>query len=167
MDTAGISAASLATLDLDPAPIRREWILEGEPVARCRHWSEGSDRTTSAMVWDCTAGTFRWYFGGDEIVHIIEGEVIVWGEDGAERRLGPGDAALFRAGTWAKWHVPHYVRKHAICRDSLPALVTFPLRATRKVKRIVGAVADRMAHRAAPITADPNLTLGMMAAMVG
>ncbi len=83
------SAESLAALDLDPAPIRPEWIIAGKPVARCRHWSDSSDGTTSAMVWDCTAGTFRWYFGGDEIVHIIEGEVMVAGEGVAARTLKP------------------------------------------------------------------------------
>jgi uncharacterized cupin superfamily protein len=138
------SAASLADFDLDPAPIRPEWVLEGSPVARCRHWSESSDGTTSAMVWDCTAGRFRWYFGGDEIVHIIEGEVVVAGDGVAERTLRPGDAALFRAGTWATWHVPHYVRKHAICRDSLPAAVTLPLRAARKAGRLVERLRQRL-----------------------
>lgn len=141
------SAASLASLDLDPAPIRPEWVLEGQPVARCRHWSDSSDGTTSAMVWDCTAGRFRWYFGGDEIVHVIEGEVIVSGEGVPERTLRPGDAALFRAGTWATWHVPHYVRKHAICRDSLPAFVTLPLRTVRKAGRVVERVRLGLAAR--------------------
>uniref|UniRef100_UPI0013D5B5E5 cupin domain-containing protein n=1 Tax=Klebsiella aerogenes TaxID=548 RepID=UPI0013D5B5E5 len=108
MPKTAIKAASLDQIELDPAPIRPEWILEGHPMARCRHWSDSSDGTTSAMVWDCTAGRFRWYFGGDEIVHIIEGEVIVRGDDTPERTLRPGDAALFRAGTWATWHVPHW-----------------------------------------------------------
>ncbi len=136
MSRASFVAASLADLDLDPAPIRPEWVLEGSPIARCRHWSDSSDGTTQAMAWDCTAGAFRWFFGGDEIVHIIEGEVIVTDEAGTARTLRPGDAALFRAGTWSTWRVPHYVRKHAICRDSLPAAVVVPLKATRKIGRI-------------------------------
>ncbi len=37
-------------------------------------------------MWECTAGTFRWYFGWDETVVIQEGAVEVTGEDG-ERRL--------------------------------------------------------------------------------
>jgi len=141
------SAASLADFDLDPAPIRAEWVLEGRPVARCRHWSDSSDGTTSAMVWDCTAGKFRWYFGGDEIVHIIEGEVVVSGDGAPARTLRPGDAALFRAGTWATWYVPHYVRKHAICRDSLPALVTLPLRTFRRAVRLVERLRQRLPAR--------------------
>jgi uncharacterized cupin superfamily protein len=142
MSRASFVAASLADLDLDPAPIRPEWVLEGAPVARCRHWSDSSDGTTQAMAWDCTAGAFRWFFGGDEIVHIIEGEVTVTDDAGAERTLRPGDAALFRAGTWSTWRVPHYVRKHAICRDSLPAAVVVPLRAGKKASRIAARLRD-------------------------
>ncbi|AVO45741.1 cupin domain-containing protein [Phreatobacter cathodiphilus] len=155
------SAASLADLDLDAAPIRPEWVLEGRPVARCRHWSDSSDGTTSAMVWDCTAGTFRWYFGGDEIVHIIEGEVVVSGDGAPARTLRPGDAALFRAGTWATWHVPHYVRKHAICRDSLPSAITFPLKATRKVFGLARRVRETVAARIG-LTAQQTIPLALM-----
>ena len=167
MQQAAINAASLATLDLDPAPIRPEWILEGQPVARCRHWSDSSDGTTSAMVWDCTAGRFRWFFGGDEIIHIIEGEVIVSGEGIPERRLGPGDAALFRAGTWATWHIPTYVRKHAICRDSLPAVVILPIKATRSARRVAQRIVNRIVLGMAGLAARPSLPMGFMVAVVG
>lgn len=156
------SAASLADLDLDPAPIRPEWVLEGQPVARCRHWSDSSDGTTSAMVWDCTAGTFRWYFGGDEIVHIIEGEVIVSGDGAPARTLRPGDAALFRAGTWATWHVPHYVRKHAICRDSLPSAIALPLKATRRAFSLARRVRESVAARIGLSTQQQSIPLALM-----
>lgn len=149
MSRASFDAASLATLELDPAPIRREWIIAGDPVARCRHWSNSSDGTTSAVVWDCTAGRFRWHFGGDEIVHIIAGEVTVAGEVGAPRTLRPGDAALFRAGTWSTWHVPSYVRKHAICRDSLPAAVALPLQAGRRAARMAAQLRTQLPGRLA------------------
>lgn len=155
-------AASLASLDLDPAPIRPEWILDGRPLARCRHWSDSSDGTTSAMVWDCTAGRFRWYFGGDEIVHIIEGEVIVTGDDGSHRTLRPGDAALFRAGTWSTWHVPHYVRKHAICHDSLPVAIALPLRATRRAGRLFLRLRETVARRLAPHLAAGRAPLALL-----
>lgn len=167
MRRAPFDAASLSNLELDPAPIRPEWILEGRPVARCRHWSDSSDGTTSAMVWDCTAGRFRWYFGGDEIVHIIEGEVIVSGEDAPERRLGPGDAALFRAGTWSTWHVPSYVRKHAICRDSLPVAITLPLRATRRAGQLFTRLREAVTGRVAPHVAAGRVPLALVAVMAG
>lgn len=167
MSRASFDAASLSSLDLDPAPIRPEWVLEGRPLARCRHWSDSSDGTTSAMVWDCTAGRFRWYFGGDEIVHIIEGEVIVAGDDGSHRTLRPGDAALFRAGTWSTWHVPHYVRKHAICRDSLPAIIALPLRAGRKAGRLAARLREALGTRLSPAIGQARVPLAMAVLMVG
>lgn len=71
-------------------------------------------------VWSCTAGTFRWQFTCDELVHIIEGSVQVTMPSGEQVTLGPNDSALFPAGEWTTWHVPEYVRKHAILRSPLP-----------------------------------------------
>lgn len=159
-------AASLSSLELAPAPIRPEWIVEGQPVARCRSWSDSSDGTTSALVWDCTAGRFRWYFGGDEIVHILEGEVVVSGEGTPERRLGPGDAALFRAGTWSTWHVPAYVRKHAICHDCLPAAIAVPYRAARRARRLFERLREAIAERSRPQLAIGRIPLALMALLV-
>lgn len=166
MPDMAITAASLDAIELDPAPIRPEWILDGRPVARCRQWSDSSDGTTSAMVWDCTAGRFRWYFGGDEIVHIIEGEVIVSGDGAPERTLKPGDAALFRAGTWATWHVPNYVRKHAICRDSLPVAITLPLKVTKKAARFANRLIDRFGYRLPSYASSEHLSFALIGAVV-
>ncbi|MEI8144057.1 MAG: cupin domain-containing protein [Alphaproteobacteria bacterium] len=130
-------ASRIDDVALSSAPIRPEWVISGEPQARAGEWSVSADRTTSAAIWDCTAGTFRWYFGGDEIVQILEGEVIVEGEGFERRALKVGDVALFRANTWAVWHVPHYVRKHAICRDPIPGVLAWSLRAVGRLMRSV------------------------------
>lgn len=140
-----LDAVNLHGISLEPAPIEPSWILEGTPVARTAVWSVSSDTTTTAMVWDCTAGRFRWFFGGDEIVSILEGEVTVTDAAGSERTLRPGDGALFRAGTWTVWHVPTYVKKVAICRDTLPKPVVVSLRAAQKVTRLAGRVKKRIA----------------------
>ena len=118
---------------LSPAPIPPDWIIDGDPRAASAEIARSADGACATCVWATTPGVFRWHFKGDEIVTIVEGEVYVCDENSAhERRLGPGDAALFRAGTWSTWHVPHYVRKHAICRDSLPAAIAVPLRLSRR-----------------------------------
>ena len=154
MQSAAIECAHLDTLSLTAAPIRPEWIIAGRPVARARPLTVSSDGTGSSFAWDCTAGSFHWFFGGDELVHILEGEVHV--ESGlTQRRLGPGDVALFRAGTWARWHVPVYVRKLAVCQDALPAPVSLLLTVRRKVRRL----SDRLFGEAGvlpPETARPR-----------
>ncbi|NKF31385.1 DUF861 domain-containing protein, partial [Pseudomonas sp. BGM005] len=65
-------------------------------------------------------GEFRWYFGWDETVMILEGEVHITAEDGTERTLCAGDVAFFAGGTWASWRVDNYVRKVAFLRKPFP-----------------------------------------------
>ena len=130
------------SVDLDgvvlaDAPIDPDWIIDGAPVAQSSEWVTSSDGLTTMAVWSCTAGTFRWTFGCDELVHIIEGEVVVTGADGNRVRLGPNSAALFPAGSQTTWEVPVFVRKHAILRTPVPAPVRTVWRALSATKRLV------------------------------
>lgn len=121
-------AASMDEMEMVGAPIEPSWILAGKPHARLALHSRGHDDQSTTAVWDCTAGTFRWYFGWDETVMILEGEVHVTAEDGVERTLRAGDIAYFAGKTWATWRVDDYVRKIAFCRKQFPAPVTMALR---------------------------------------
>ncbi len=113
-------AASSNTLPMEPRPIKPDWILSGNPVARAAFHSQPSDKCASTVVWDCTAGEFRWFFGWDEMVVILEGEVHVTAEDGSARTLAVGDVAYFQAGSWATWRIDRYVRKAAVTRKPFP-----------------------------------------------
>jgi uncharacterized protein len=113
---------------LQSAPIRPEWVIEGQPLARSHELSRSNDGTAVSMHWSCTAGTFYWYFSIDETVCIVEGEVQVRAQDGQKLTLRTGDTALFRAGTWYVWHVPVMVRKIAFCRQAMPWLLGAVLR---------------------------------------
>ncbi len=135
-DSAFVTAA-LDGAQMTSAPINPEWIVDGNPVARMAELSRSRDGTTVSVAWDCTAGSFRWYFGVDETVHILAGSVIVAGEDGVERQLNPGDVALFHAGSWTTWRVETYVRKLAFCRHAMPASLGFMLRAVHKLQALV------------------------------
>ena len=120
---------------LEPAPIRPEWIMVGDPIARSAELSRSPDGTALTALWDCSAGTFNWFFGGDETVHILEGEVVVSDDDGI-RTLQAGDVALFPAGTWATWRVPRYVKKVAFCRDPMPRPVLKVVQLVRTAKAL-------------------------------
>ncbi|MBA5775953.1 DUF861 domain-containing protein [Stappia sp. F7233] len=134
---AALAAWSTATVDLATmrdAPIRRAWLIEGEPVARVASLGRGADGLATLATWDCTAGRFRWYYGGDEAVYILEGEVTVTAPDGVTRTLRAGDTAWFPAGQWFEWHVPTYVRKIAFCRDVPPPAIRFQMKVLRKLR---------------------------------
>jgi uncharacterized cupin superfamily protein len=125
--------------DLEPQPIEPSWIKEGTPIARATTLSASPDGTLTAGLWDCTAGTFRWIYSVDEIVHILEGEVRV--SDGTRTQvLVPGSVAYFPCGLEAVWEVPKYVKKMFILRGikrSLPQRILAIL-ARRLLERMQG-----------------------------
>lgn len=127
-----VSAPSHA-MDMQPAPINPDWIIAGEPIARMADHSKSADRAAYTALWDCTAGTFRWFFAWDETVHILEGDVHVTAEDGSVHMLSAGDVAYFKAGTWATWRVDSYVRKVAFLRRPFPAPIAFAYRLKNKL----------------------------------
>lgn len=127
-----VSAAAHA-LDMQPAPINPDWIIAGEPVARMADHSRSGDRAAYTALWDCTAGTFRWFFAWDETVHILEGGVHVTAQDGSVHHLNAGDVAYFTAGTWATWRVDNYVRKVAFLRRPFPWPIAIAFRLKNKL----------------------------------
>lgn len=111
--------------DLEDDPINPEDILSGEPHARARTWAVSADGTTTHWMWDCSAGSFRWWFGFDETVSIVEGSVRVEVDGEAPLVLEVGDAAYFPAGRWSTWTVDDYVCKQAVLRVPVPRSMAF------------------------------------------
>lgn len=122
-------AASSNALPMEPRPINPDWVTAGNPVARAALHSRPADTYATMAVWDCTAGQFRWFFGWDEMVVILEGEVHVTAEDGSSRLLTTGDMAYFKAGTWATWRIDRYVKKAAVMRKPFPLPLSLLYRA--------------------------------------
>lgn len=128
-------ASSLDKLEMASNPIEPSWVIAGNPQARLSLHSRAYDDQATTAIWDCTAGTFRWYFGWDETVMILDGEVHVTGEDGSERTLKAGDIAYFPGKSWATWHIDSYVRKIAFCRKEFPAPVSLALKLRDRLRR--------------------------------
>jgi uncharacterized cupin superfamily protein len=129
-----IEAADSAILE--PAPIPPDWILSGAPEARNKTLAKSRDRTSSIVVWECTAGRFNWHYSEDETTVIISGEVFITVETGEERRLGRGDMAFFPAGSFCTWRVTDRVKKIAVLRKDLPPPLGIGVRAWHKLLRI-------------------------------
>lgn len=115
----GVGTESDNPYGLEPDPIPPEWVLEGMPVARRKRMVGSSDGRSSTHMWDCTAGRFKWYYVSDEVIHVVEGAVVVEDEAGVRQRLEAGDLFLFPAGTTFRWTVPLYIRKVAFLHDPL------------------------------------------------
>jgi uncharacterized cupin superfamily protein len=139
----GILAKSIlieaaASADLEPAPISPDWILAGTPEARSKLLAKSHDRTSSIVVWECTAGRFNWHYSEDETVVVLSGEVFITTEKGRERRLGQGDMGFFPAGSSCIWRVNDRIKKVAVLRKDLPPPLGIGVRAWHKLLRMVG-----------------------------
>ena len=120
-------------VELKSAPIRPEWIIDGDPQARNKVLSLSEDRMATTLVWDCTAGRFKWIYDVDETIHILEGAVDLTQFDGSVKHLQAGDVVFFPAGSSATWEVHGYVRKLAFFRQPVPRAVSLLLKVMHKM----------------------------------
>jgi uncharacterized cupin superfamily protein len=120
-----------------PAPIRPEWVLEGEPKTLAAEIAHTDDATTKVYIWSTTKSRFRWLYDSDEVVTVIDGEVFVTNDGGVETHLGPGDVAFFPAGAKTTWRVPDHLRKIATLKRPLPGPVASVMRWMKAVKHAV------------------------------
>lgn len=122
-ETLSMEGARITRADaygLTASPIPRAWILEGNPVARKKHLAGSSDRLANTFMWDCTAGRFNWFYDADEVIHVLEGSVVIEDSAGVRRRLQAGDTFLCPAGSRYLWTVSNYIRKIAFLYPPLP-----------------------------------------------
>ena len=142
-DVPPLVAASSATMEMKSSPIDPAWVISGAPEARIAEHSHSADKAAMTALWDCTAGTFRWYFGWDETVMILEGEVRVTDENGAVRVLKAGDIAYFAGDTWATWQVDTYVRKIAFLRRPFPLPLALVMKVKGRLQRSLAGLIKR------------------------
>jgi uncharacterized cupin superfamily protein len=133
-----IVMATPSAVELEPEPIPHEWILSGTPNARGKMLVRSRDYTESVVVWECTAGSFRWHYSQDETLMVISGDAYLLLENGEERRFGPGDLGFFHAGTTCTWRVANNIRKVAVVRETMWRPLGICLKAWKKLLRVVG-----------------------------
>jgi len=156
-----------AEVELDTDPIRSDWVIEGTPQVRSKNLARSADGASSVMVWACTAGRFVWCYKVDEMLHILSGEVFVTDDKSTVRRLGPGDMAFFPAGARSVWHVPHEVRKLAMCRHNMPRACGLLLRVWNNlIDRLTGFSAVKGMQLDRPATAPAQGTDAMRLASI-
>jgi len=134
-----IVVATPATLDLDqPGSIPADWILSGQPETRSKMLGRTNDWTANLVVWECTAGGYKWHYNQDELILVISGEGFMTNDKGEERRFGPGDLGFFPAGTTCTWRHPDHFRKVALLKEAMWRPLGFALKVWNKVLRTVG-----------------------------
>ena len=130
-----IVPASSVEAELDPAPINRDWILEGTPQAWFKFLGKSEDAASWHVVWECTEGRFDWHYDADETAFILSGEVFISSAAMKECRVGPGDMMFFPAGSTYRWRVTKRIRKFAVLRRPIPPPLRILARAWNRFMR--------------------------------
>jgi uncharacterized cupin superfamily protein len=130
---------------LDLAPINSAWILEGAPIAKNRVISTSKDGTAVALIWECTAGRFNWFYDVDETVYVLEGSVLLKDANGVQRVVSAGETVHFPVGAKVEWTIDKYIRKVAFCATPMPMPLRVLRRGLRAVKRLSGRGSDSSA----------------------
>jgi uncharacterized cupin superfamily protein len=139
---AAIEVARTA-VDLTPSPIDPSWIIKGNPFAQSTLLTKSADGLACTMVWQCSEGSFNWYYDLDETILILEGAFVLENDTMSPTRYGPGDVIFFKDGAHAKWHVEGHVRKLAFFRRTSPVLLAYALQGFSKIKGTVVAPRKR------------------------
>lgn len=107
---APIGFADPAAAETHRPPAAR--IIAGDPVQSISNRFSSADGHFHCGIWTCQPGTWRVLFTESEFCHLLEGVIIVTGDDGVRRSFGPGDAFVTPAGFTGTWEVVKPARKY-------------------------------------------------------
>ena len=92
-----------------PAPER---LISGHPAQTMHNLFTSADGRFNSGIWECEPGAWRVIFSESEFCHLIEGEIIVSGDDGSERTFRAGDGFVSPAGFTGVWNVTKRTKKY-------------------------------------------------------
>jgi uncharacterized cupin superfamily protein len=87
-------------------------IASGDPLQRVWNYHSSADGHFHSGVWECGVGKWRVIFTESEFCHLLQGVIIVTGDDGSERTFRAGDAFVSPAGFAGFWDVREPARKY-------------------------------------------------------
>jgi hypothetical protein len=100
----------IAELQLGPAPLDPETVLEGSPEVSDLVLATSGDGRVVRGVWQITPGVVR-DVEADELFVVVSGRATVEVEGGPTLELEPGVVGVLRAGDRAVWRIHETLRK--------------------------------------------------------
>jgi hypothetical protein len=92
-------------------------ILAGDPQQTASLLYQSADGRFVSGIWECEPGKWRVVFTESEFCHLLEGEIVVRGDDGSERTFRAGEAFLSPAGFTGTWDVTRRAKKYFACYE--------------------------------------------------
>jgi hypothetical protein len=88
-----------------------ERILSGDPVQTATNLFRSADGRFTCGLWTCRPGSWRVVFTENEFCRILEGVLVVRGDDGSTRTFRAGDSFVSPAGFTGVWEVVEAAKK--------------------------------------------------------
>jgi uncharacterized cupin superfamily protein len=88
-----------------------ERIVSGDPAQAAWNLFSSKDGRFHSGIWECQPGTWRVVFTESEFCHLLQGVIVVRGDDGSERTFRAGDSFVSPAGFTGTWDVRETARK--------------------------------------------------------
>jgi uncharacterized protein len=88
-----------------------ERIVSGSPRQTAHNLFESADGRFNSGIWESEPGKWRVVFSESEFCHILEGVLIVTGDDGSVTTFRAGDAFVSPAGFTGTWEVVEKAKK--------------------------------------------------------
>ena len=86
-------------------------ILTGDPAQTAWNLFASADGRFNSGIWKSERGSWRVVFSENEFCHLLEGVLIVRGDDGSVRTFKAGDAFVSPAGFTGTWEVIEPAKK--------------------------------------------------------
>ncbi|AXI78217.1 cupin domain-containing protein [Peterkaempfera bronchialis] len=103
-------AVHVPELELEPDPLPPDQIVSGSPEVSGKVLWESPDGRLVRGIWQITPGVVT-DTEADELFVVVSGRATIEVEDGPVLEVGPGDAAVLRAGDRTRWTVHETLRK--------------------------------------------------------
>lgn len=88
-----------------------ERVLAGDPVQTAHNLHSSPDGRFHSGIWTCAPGKWRVVFTETEFCQLLQGVLVVTGDDGVERTFREGDAFVSPSGFTGIWEVVEPARK--------------------------------------------------------
>ena len=87
-------------------------IVAGDPAQTAWNLYSSADGRFHSGIWECGVGKWRVVFTEHEFCQLLEGEILVTGDDGSQRLYRAGDAFVSPSGFTGWWEVRRPARKY-------------------------------------------------------
>ncbi len=91
-----------------------EPFMVGDKQAGEVHWlgqANSSGEPTYSGLWRCDSLTFDYEFPGDEVIHVLQGKLLIEFAEGGDVTLQVGDIASFDKGIKTTWTIQESFKK--------------------------------------------------------